>query len=87
MPENLPPTMKALMLNDNVIGLVRSPSSYEFCANCTVINLSHNPWVCDENMIKFLLWLGQRSIETRLTFGRKNPCAAVQTGRNYGSVL
>ncbi|CAK8675544.1 unnamed protein product [Clavelina lepadiformis] len=67
MPEGLPRTLRFYSLSTNQIVVVRSPANYEFCFNCTEgLFLNNNPWVCDQNLIRMLLWANQHPVDIQM---------------------
>nr|NP_001159600.1 toll-like receptor 2 [Ciona intestinalis]BAI43698.1 Toll-like receptor2 [Ciona intestinalis] len=78
MPQGLPASsMRRLTLNNNEIGLIRSPADYKYCVNCSSISLQNNPWVCNQNLINMMLWLEQLQSTLRITLS--GFCASIQT--------
>jgi len=55
MPSRLSMTMTTLDVRNNDISLIRSSSNYNYCINCSIM-MTGNPWVCDEMMIRMIIW-------------------------------
>nr|XP_039263565.1 slit homolog 1 protein-like [Styela clava] len=51
----------------NQISEIGPHSNYEFCANCKVFNILDNPWACNSNMIKFLVWISKPNISKTIS--------------------
>lgn len=77
MPENLPRSLEMLYLNSNRISFVRSAANYDFCVNCTVMALDDNPWMCDKNLAKMLVWSAKTHKRRYCWPGCKDVCKSL----------
>ena len=55
MPSPLTSNLRHVDISLNDISRVRSSKDYDYCFNCT-LSLYGNPWICNENMIRMIVW-------------------------------
>lgn len=57
MPVGITDSLKIYKIRHNLLTHVVGPEAYEFCATCNLFKFGNNPWICNANMIRMLLWL------------------------------